>query len=277
MSISARILVVDDDPAIRDVLARGLGNAGYQVTVAQDGRQALSRLRERDFQVVISDVKMPNLEGLETLAAIKKINPDVEVIMVTGQASVCDAVNAMKLGAYDFIQKPLELDVILALVEKALEKRELKAVVALHEISAALFQTIQLDALLAIAAKSTRALFRANDVLISLSDEGKLGVAAALGLEDEERLKSRLSLMERVSRETSALNPILENPMIMVCPMRVDGRTLGFLSVSRTVANDDFIGADLRHMAVLSSRIAQAIGNAKAFQSLRVAAGRARP
>lgn len=120
------ILVVDDEPGIRDLLEFELKSAGYQVVTAVNGNEALERFKKDKFQLVLSDVMMPGMNGIDLLREIKKLDSYVEVIIGTGYGQVENAVRAMKLGAYDYIQKPYELDEILTVVDKAMEKHHLR-------------------------------------------------------------------------------------------------------------------------------------------------------
>ncbi|MBI4970876.1 MAG: response regulator [Candidatus Omnitrophica bacterium] len=121
-----RILVVDDEPGMRDFLVYELQEEGYQASFACDGEDALEKIKNGNFQVVITDIKMPKMDGLELLEAAKKIYPYLEFIVVTGYARVENVVMAMKKGAYDLLQKPYELSEILVIVEKAFEKSQLR-------------------------------------------------------------------------------------------------------------------------------------------------------
>ncbi|HNF58396.1 MAG TPA: response regulator, partial [Elusimicrobiota bacterium] len=112
--------MVDDEPGFRALLSMELTKRGHRVVTAENGRDALEQCRRNEFQLVISDVKMPKMGGLEFLEALKKDSPSTEFIITTGYGTVETAVAAMKKGAYDFIQKPYNLPELLALVEKAL-------------------------------------------------------------------------------------------------------------------------------------------------------------
>ena len=105
-----KILVVDDELGIRDLLSSELSARDYLVVTAADGAEAVERVKNEKFNLVISDVMMPRMNGLELLDALKKLDPDIEVIVSTGYGTIQTAVNAMKKGAYDFIQKPFNLD-----------------------------------------------------------------------------------------------------------------------------------------------------------------------
>jgi two-component system response regulator FlrC len=123
----ARVLVVDDEPGLRSFLAEALEMADHEVTEAEDGEAALARLRKDAFHVVVTDLKMPRLDGLGLLKAIKAEQPELEVILLTAHGAVDSAVEAMKQGAFDYLQKPLDSPKELRLVvERALERRGLR-------------------------------------------------------------------------------------------------------------------------------------------------------
>ena len=123
--MSARILVVDDEEIVIRSCLRILGGGDYQVEAVRDGREALRKIEENSHDVMILDIMMPNMDGLEVLRRAKEAHPDVEVIMVTGLAQIATAVQAMKLGAFDYISKPFEPDELKLVVQRALERRQL--------------------------------------------------------------------------------------------------------------------------------------------------------
>lgn len=123
----ARILVVDDEESIREFFEIMLKREGYQVTTASNGAIALDLFRKNQFDLVISDIQMPEISGLDLLTKIKEIDGESVVIMITAFASTETAIEAMKLGAYDYIQKPFKLDEVKIILEQALEKRKLKS------------------------------------------------------------------------------------------------------------------------------------------------------
>src|SRR5690348_9255170 len=103
-----KVLVIDDEQGLRDMLVYGLGGRGYDVAVAENGRQAIEKARAERFDLALCDLMMPGIGGVETLQALKQDHPALEVIMVTGYATLETAVESMKLGAYDYIGKPYE-------------------------------------------------------------------------------------------------------------------------------------------------------------------------
>src|SRR5437762_1443200 len=122
----AKILVADDQELMRDSLAATLAREGHEVVAAGDGAAAASRLASGTrFDLFITDLKMPKMTGIELLAEAKKLRPDMPVVLMTAFASVQTAVEAMKLGAYDYIQKPFDGEEIKLLVDRTLEHTRL--------------------------------------------------------------------------------------------------------------------------------------------------------
>ena len=124
-SEAKNILLVDDHAPFRDSLAKILGGAGFRVFPASDGEEALDILRKELIHLILTDLKMPKMDGVELLKVAKTIRPEAEVILITGYGTVDTAVTAMKDGAYDYIQKPFKPREILKLVRKAMEKQSL--------------------------------------------------------------------------------------------------------------------------------------------------------
>jgi putative nucleotidyltransferase with HDIG domain len=125
MPNAARVLVVDDDPAVRDVLAQSLGESGYRCDTASDGLEALEKVRASGFEVLLSDLDMPLMDGVLLLKEIKALQPDTEFIMLTGIVDLDTAIRAMRMGATDYLTKPFNLAQVRLTVERALEKRRL--------------------------------------------------------------------------------------------------------------------------------------------------------
>jgi DNA-binding NtrC family response regulator len=123
--MSARILIVDDEEIVIRSCLRILGDSAYSVDSAQDGWDALRKIDEKAYDVVVLDIMMPKIDGLEVLQQVKEKHPDVEVIMVTGLSQIQTAVKAMKLGAFDYLSKPFDPDELQHVVDRALERRRL--------------------------------------------------------------------------------------------------------------------------------------------------------
>jgi two-component system response regulator PilR (NtrC family) len=121
-----RLLVVDDEESMREFLTIMLQREGYLVDTAADGAQAVARLKEQGYDLVVSDIKMPRLNGFELLAQVRERSPDTAVIMVTAFSTTEEAVEAMKQGAYDYITKPFKNEEIRLIVRNALERKSLR-------------------------------------------------------------------------------------------------------------------------------------------------------
>ena len=120
----ANILLVDDEEPFVEAMTRRLKNRDLEVLAANSGMEALEALKEhRTIEVVILDVKMPHMDGIDTLREIKRHHPLVEVIMLTGHATVESGIEGMKLGAYDYLMKPCEIDVLVEKVSAAAAKK----------------------------------------------------------------------------------------------------------------------------------------------------------
>src|SRR3569623_2186374 len=126
----ARGLVFDDDAAMGDLLREAREDAGYDVEVATGGRSAVARVREGAIDLVVSDVKMPDLDGLDLLREVKAVEPSPHVITITAFGSIDTAIRAVKLGAFDYITKPFDVDQLNLSVQKALAERALRSEVA---------------------------------------------------------------------------------------------------------------------------------------------------
>jgi two-component system, NtrC family, response regulator HydG len=125
-NITQRILIVEDEAPMCELLTSFFSEKGYEVDTVQDGEHALAHLEERDYALVITDIKLPGMSGLELLASIRVDWAEVAVIIMTAFSSISSAVEAMKLGAEDYIGKPFQLDELAITVEKALERRSLR-------------------------------------------------------------------------------------------------------------------------------------------------------
>jgi DNA-binding NtrC family response regulator len=117
--MSEKILLVDDEKDFLDVMSERIEARGMDVTTADSAEKALKDVESGGFDAIILDLMMPGMDGLETLKAIKKKNPDLQVILLTGHATVEKGIEAMKLGAMDFLEKPADLDKLTEIIKKA--------------------------------------------------------------------------------------------------------------------------------------------------------------
>jgi DNA-binding NtrC family response regulator len=122
MADKSRILVVDDEDALRTVLSSELANAGYDVSTASDGDEAITVVQNKKFDLVLLDIKMPKTDGFEVLKFIKKNLSQIKVIMLTGFADLKNAIESKKHGAEDFVSKPYDLVDLLTTIERVLSE-----------------------------------------------------------------------------------------------------------------------------------------------------------
>lgn len=291
MQSKAKILVIDDEKGAREALSYDIYSRGYLVETASDGEEGIEKMKKEKFDLVICDIIMPGKNGIETLEGIKQIDPDVEVIMMSGYGNIELALTAMRKGAYDFIKKPFDINEISILVEKALEKRELKTSIALYKTSKAVFSTINLDELLKIVIDMVLEILRADDTSIMLiGDDKKLYIAASHGLDDDIKTNTRLAIGERIAgkaaeyKEPIIINgPLSSDPRFagiegreevkssMICPLVFNTELIGVLNASRINITEYFTQKDLRNITIFISQIVQAIINSKLYKELKEA------
>jgi len=123
----SNILIIDDEKAIRKTLSEILSYEGYKIEEASDGEEGLRKFRDKTFDVVLCDIKMPRLDGIEFLDKVREYNPDIPVIMISGHGTIETAVEAVKKGAYDYIAKPPDLNRLLITIRNAMDKTNLVA------------------------------------------------------------------------------------------------------------------------------------------------------
>ena len=123
----AKILIIEDEASIRRVLCKIIAeeNSEYKVFDAEDGVQGLEKVKNEDFDLILCDIKMPKMDGVEVLEAVKKIKPEIPVVMISGHGDLETAITTMRLGAFDYISKPPDLNRLLNTVRNALEKKSL--------------------------------------------------------------------------------------------------------------------------------------------------------
>src|SRR5436305_7740897 len=177
----ARVLIVDDEKFIRDILADFLGMEGYVVRTAEDGAAALTELSSSHYDMVISDLKMPRMGGIELLEAISTSAPNALTVIMTGFGTVETAIDAMKRGGYDYILKPFKVEEVIHVVQRGLEKQRLAAAnlrlreaLSLYKVSEAIAASLSLEEVLATVGDT--ALHEIKGHLVSTClDTGKAG------------------------------------------------------------------------------------------------------
>lgn len=120
-----RVLIADDDEVFLEILAEAVESAGGEVTLAADGLSALEKLSEGDFEILVTDLNMPRMDGLSLLRQVRSIYPHILSILVTGFGSLESAIEALRLGAYDYIQKPFMVEQVTVTIRNAIERVEI--------------------------------------------------------------------------------------------------------------------------------------------------------
>lgn len=283
-----RILIVDDEPGQRDILAFELSKRGYHVVTASDGAEALEKFKAEKFSVVFMDLTMPGMDGIVTLQEMKKVYPEVAVILLTGHSDVEAVVKAMKAGAFHYVLKPPKVDEIDMLIKQSLEKKELKALVALYETSKVLFSTVKLIELLERVMDLMESVFDMDQAsLLLLDSDGKLYIAASRGIAEDIVRTTRLAVGEDVAGRIVELGQgyllvgSLENypellgikgdPNIsssIVYPLICQGKVLGVINLSRKPGKVDFQRSDFQSAGIFASQLSQAIRNAQYCQEI---------
>src|ERR1039457_4250154 len=126
MTAAASILLVDDDAAFRHVMANELRRLGHQVWTASSGEEAVEKVEQLEPAVVLLDLRLPGMDGLETLKAIRARNSTAEIVMLTGHGSIDTAIEAIRIGAFDYVVKPCPLDELQIRIQRAMERRSLR-------------------------------------------------------------------------------------------------------------------------------------------------------
>ncbi|MEY4583306.1 MAG: hypothetical protein RL701_8009, partial [Pseudomonadota bacterium] len=174
---SPRILVVDDEEAIRDILSDFLAMEGFEVRTAADGAEALRQLTSTHIDLVLSDLKMPIMGGIELLDAITEHAPQVVTVIMTGFGTVETAIDAMKRGAYDYIMKPFKMEDVVHTVRRGLERHKLaaenmrlKEVLSLYRISEAIAASLSLEEVLGTITDAALQEVAADFVVVLVDD-----------------------------------------------------------------------------------------------------------
>ena len=289
-SRSPSILIIDDETQMRGFLSEALHDQGYFVDTAENGNVAVEKAQVARFDLALCDLKMPGLGGLETLERIKAINPDIEVIIITAHGTLENAIESLRMGAADFLQKPLILKDLLFSVTKALERRDLRERLGLFELSRSIFSTLEQDELFGKVVQSAIQVLRGDDASLMLLDENReLHVAISTSLRRELQEEIHLAMGERIAgRVALQAEPVVINEDVsgderfagvvpmrpirasIVCPLTMRDQLLGVLNVSRVNIPERYTEHDRRNAMILSSLVALALGNARLHKELQV-------
>lgn len=280
--VPEQILVVDDERDMRLLLRYQLELEGYDISEASDGKAALRLLRESSPGLVITDVRMPFMSGLELLREVKQFRPATEVIVATGYAEVETAIECMRAGAFDLIRKPFDIHEMYSCVARALDRYRLNASADLVRASQSFFSSNELERLPEAIVEGSRGIMAADVVVLLMPDAvGRLELAHASGLASESEGTLLRELGERVvdklpsDRTPALVVPGFEEPRLgsiralgpvaslILYPLIVGERVLGVLGLLRRVGPRIFGKKDLDRAAVLASHVVLALENGR--------------
>jgi response regulator RpfG family c-di-GMP phosphodiesterase len=294
-NVAPRVLVVDDEKVIREILADFLSLEGFQVAVAQDGVVALEQLSQNPFDMVISDLKMPNMGGLELLEHIQNDYEDVLTVIMTGFGTVETAIEAMKKGAYDYILKPFKVEEVVHIVQRGFEKQRLisenirlREIISLHALSEQLQASLSLeeivDSTLSTCIKNAKidlvAFYLRNKETQEFEEHNHMTGPNAPVDADIGQLNLPVVLAEVEKRGSILLNKnsiaqcFFSTPKditsFLCIPMVARQRTLGLLVFHSYAANSAFTEGQRKLTSMLGSRAAAAVDNALLYRNLQL-------
>ncbi len=291
-----KILVVDDEAELRSVLVESLQRHGYEVIGCGSGPDAVAELRERDFDLLLTDLMMPEMDGIALLTAALQIDPHLVGIIVTGQGTIQTAVDAMQIGAFDYVLKPFRLQTLMPVLTRAMNVRHLKLenvqlreTVAIHSLCQTIAFTLDPQTVLSKLADSAVQQSDADEVSILLptNDGTELYVAAVRGEKRERLLGERVPLQESISswvaRERTplilngevhderfvALWPRPEIRSAVSIPMQAANKLVGIINLNVTNRLRPFTLGQMKALTILASTAAAALESASLHTQVR--------
>jgi putative nucleotidyltransferase with HDIG domain len=292
-----RILIVDDEEMIRDLCSHILAAEGYGVTVMPNGESALAELGRNPTDLLITDIKMSGIDGLELFERVKKLNPDIVTIIITGHGTLDTAIESLMRGVEGFVLKPFTQEELVNAVDRAVtrsrlqkENIRLKALIPLFEISKLLISEIDMAHLFRLITEVLVKEFFVERVSLMLVDEasGNLMIRASHGLPTDLVVKAKRRLDEGVSgivlknrkpliitkgkhEDADVMAALNRDEMLlssMSVPLIGKDKVLGVLNISK-FTDPSFTTSDLQIVSVLASQVVAAMENASLYEGLR--------
>jgi len=287
--VSAHLLIVDDDVQLVELYREVLLDQGYKVDIACTGKEAMHSIQQTDFDVIIMDLNLPDADGMALTSNVKAVAARTEVIIVTGNGSVEKAVEGVRQGAFDFIEKPLRPQALVSAVGHAIERRKLAISSALFQTSQAIFSSQDPEQLPQMIVEVAMKIIGADDASLMLPDDHKrLCVAYSHALSARIQKETRTAMGDRVAGRVAAdgqpalLSESLEDDprfagrdssgrvrSSIVYPMNAGDRVVGVLNLNRLSTQRPFRRADLETAGILASQATLALENARLVRELR--------
>ena len=291
-----RILVVDDEVELKNALVDALISQGYEAEGFSDPFAALKHLEAEDYDLLLSDLMMADMDGIALLKSSLEIDPNLVTIIMTGQGTIQTAVDAMKLGAFDYVLKPFRMQAIQPVLTRAMATRrlrldnlQLRETIAIHELSQTIALT--LDPLTIIGKLADAALQQTEadevSILLPVADGSEMYVAAVRGQNRERLLGERVPLQETISgwvtRERDplilageisderfqALWPHPEIRSSIVMPMQVGNKLVGTVNINAVRRSRPFTLGQMKALTILASTAAAALESASLYGQVR--------
>ena len=284
MSTLDHILIVDDSAELCSLLRHGLAPLGCGMTFAHDGPQALQLLETGLFNLAILDLMLPQLSGIQVLRHIREQRSDIEVIMLTAFASLETAVEALRLGAYDYINKPFRMDNLQTTIKRALEKQHMtRRLAAIYDLNREMALSLDVNQVATTVLDIVKRVLEFNVCGLWLIDaeQNELYCLAAYGSQEQEAtrfpLDSERGIIVAAARSGETLH-ILDtredyryipvgttNRSELAVPLQVKGCAVGVLNVESAEANA-FSPADVQLFSILAAQAAVAVENAQLYE-----------
>ena len=292
---SPRILVADDEKVIREILSDFLTMEGFIVRTVDDGNAAVAELERRSYDLVISDLKMPRMGGLDLLEAMNRKNINVLTVIMTGFGTVETAIEAMKRGAYDYILKPFKVEEVVHVVRRGLDRQRLQAenmrlkeALSLYEISEAMGRNLAVEPILDLVTSATLAEASADTVTLLLEESPDSGTYVErirkTKIQNEDDLTWELNIKEllrcveddmpllasgvKAQRFFSALPRTLRLVSFCSIPLKLQNRVIGMLNLLSFTRGRSFTEGQRKMLSIIGSRAAMSIENARLYENL---------
>jgi response regulator RpfG family c-di-GMP phosphodiesterase len=282
---------VDDELVIRQILADFLSMEGYQVQTAEDGRAALDKLGATTFDIVISDMKMPRMGGIELIETIRERGVDVLTVIMTAYGTVETAIDAMKKGAYDYLLKPFKMEEVIRVVERGLQNRKLqrenmilRETIALYRASEEIGTSLSLSDVLDQLTGTTMRELPADEVIIHLTAEGGAVTLCTRVARNGHRYQPEHLNLTALLAAHGENQPVLVHgerggvfvtsdapavTSLLSVPLRVPQRIVGVVTAVSVTPGNRFSEGQRKLLSVLGGRAAAAIDNIRLFENLQ--------
>ena len=272
VSVVPKILVVDDERNVLITVQAILQHEGYDVDAVGDGASAVKAIHDRHYDLVLTDLKMPGLDGLAVLREVQQRSPDTVTVMMTGYGSVDTAVEAVQLGALEYLLKPTEVADLKAAVRRSLERKRLSEIDTLYQVTRTVTSSLKVDEIGREVADAVRRVLRVENACVIPFDSGRAPLCAT-PLNDllrDEAILRRLDEGAILTHDDLGGWPVAQNTRsCILVPSRANDRLVCVLYADNGPAPYPFHASALRFLRSLSGQTALAVANASLFEELQ--------